>query len=59
MKNQIISVSCMITVVVFLILSFKTNDILMGELSKALAVIFLLLCMKYLQKAGLTEKENH
>ena len=59
MKNQIISVSCMIAVIVFLILSLKTNDILMGELSKALTVIFLLLCIKHLHKTGITEKEKH
>ena len=47
MKNQIISVSCMIAVIVFLILSL------------ALTVIFLLLCIKHLHKTGITEKEKH
>lgn len=56
MKIQIISISCMITAVLFLLLSFKTDDILIGELSKALAIVFLLLCMKYLKEAGVKEK---
>jgi hypothetical protein len=47
-KNQFISFSFFLLGITALVVSLSTNDIPMAELSKGLAVIFLLLTLKYL-----------
>lgn len=56
MKNQIMLIACVMIAVSCVAASFITNDLSLAELSKALAIIFLLLAMKCLQTAGVIKK---
>lgn len=55
MKNQIISTGSLLLALLLLTVSVVSEDLTTTEISKATAIVLLLISMRYVQDAGMME----
>lgn len=55
MKNQIISTGSLLLALLLLTVSVVSEDLTTAEISKATAIVLLLISMRYVQDAGMME----